>query len=58
MIDEKEYLKEISRSKINMRKDLVALPYAEKIRRVVEMQRLVRTFHRDKSKKFYVWDIE
>ena len=39
-----------------IRRDLIALPFEEKIRRIIEMQKMEKELKKDKSRKIYVWD--
>ena len=53
-----EYEKKIKEAKLSMRRELVKLPFEEKIRRIVEMQKFSREFKKDKSKEVFVWGLD
>ena len=52
-----QILEEALRQKRKAQEYLIALPFEEKIRRVIEMQRIERDLKRDPSKKVYVWNL-
>lgn len=54
---DQESLSKFLLTKKNIRKLLINLDFEEKIRRVVEMQKMSREFKRDKNKKIYVWNL-
>lgn len=58
MKDEEAYLKKVAAAKLNLRRELAALPYPEKIRRVVEMQKIAKGFRRRNSKEVFVWQLD
>ncbi len=53
-----EYIKKIEESKLALRRELARLPYEEKIRRIIEMQRFAREFRKDRSEEIFAWDME
>jgi hypothetical protein len=57
-MNEKEYIEKIKKTKLEIKQELINLPYEEKIRRVVEMQKFSRDFKKDKSTTVYVWDLD
>ena len=59
MADElkKTNLDEFLSTKEKIRQDLRALPFEEKIKRVIEMQKIERDLKKDKNKKVYVWNL-
>ena len=57
-MNEKEYIEKIKKTKQEIRQELINLPYEEKIRRVVEMQKFSRDFKKDKNTTVYVWDLD
>jgi|LauGreDrversion4_1035100.scaffolds.fasta_scaffold67063_3 hypothetical protein len=57
-MNEKEYIEKIKKTKKEIKQELINLPYEEKIRRVVEMQKFSRDFKKDKSTTVYVWDLD
>lgn len=57
-MNEKEYIEKIKKTKLEIKQELINLPYEEKIRRVVEMQKFSRDFKKDKSTIVYVWDLD
>ena len=59
MADElkKNNLDEFLNTKDKIRQDLRALPFEEKIKRVIEMQKIERDLKKDKNKKVYVWNL-
>jgi len=57
-MNEKEYIEKIKKTKQEIKQELINLPYEEKIRRVVEMQKFSRDFKKDKSTTVYVWDLD
>jgi hypothetical protein len=57
-MNEKEYIEKIKKTKKEIKQELINLPYEEKIRRVVEMQKFSRDFKKDKSTIVYVWDLD
>ncbi len=57
-MNEAEYIEQIKKTKLEIKKELIALPFEEKIRRVVEMQKLSKALKKDPNKEVYVWDIE
>ena len=57
-MNENEYIDKIKRAKKEIKQELINLPYEEKIRRVVEMQKFSRDFKKDKSTIVYVWDLD
>ncbi len=44
-------------AKEKIRRDLINLPFEEKIKRVIEMQKIERDLKKDKNKKIYVWNL-
>ena len=44
-------------AKLALRRELIALPFEEKIRRVVELQKMQKALQRDGSKEVFVWKI-
>jgi len=56
-LTKEEHLQRVLDEKKAMKKELIKLPFEEKIRRVIEMQKVTREFSRDKSKKIYVWNL-
>jgi len=54
-ITKEEALRRSLESKERLRDKLIKLPFEEKIRRVIEMQKLERELKKDKSKHVYVW---
>ncbi len=57
-MNEKEYIEKIKKTKKEIKQELINLPYEEKIRRVVEMQKFSRDFKKDKNTIVYVWDLD
>jgi len=57
-MNEKEYIEKIKKTKKEIKQELINLPYEEKIRRVVEMQKFSRDFKKDKNTTVYVWDLD
>jgi len=57
-MNEKEYIEKIKKTKQEIKQELINLPYEEKIRRVVEMQKFSRDFKKDKNITVYVWDLD
>jgi len=57
-MNEKEYIEKIKKTKLEIKQELINLPYEEKIRRVVEMQKFSRDFKKDKSTIVYVWELD
>jgi hypothetical protein len=57
-MNEKEYIEKIKKTKQEIKQELINLPYEEKIRRVVEMQKFSRDFKKDKNTIVYVWDLD
>ena len=53
----RKHLHKVLRVKQIVRRNLVKLPYVEKIRRVIEMQRLASKFKRDPTRHIYIWNI-
>jgi len=45
-------------AKEKLRDELIALPFEEKIRRVIEMQKIERELKKDSGKHIYVWTME
>ena len=52
-----EILDQSIKSKAELRSRLIELPFDEKIRRVIEMQKIERELKKDKTKKVYVWSL-
>ena len=52
-----EHLQDFLKTKEKIRQDLIKLPFEEKIRRVIEMQKIERDLKKDKTKKVYVWNM-
>lgn len=44
-------------SKLALRRELIALPFEEKIRRVIEMQKMQKTLRGDGKRDIFVWNI-
>jgi len=44
-------------SKLALRRELIALPFEEKIRRVVEMQKMQKTLRAENKREIFVWNI-
>ena len=57
-ITKEEALRRSLNSKEKLRSDLIKLPFEEKIRRVIEMQKMERELKKDKNKHIYVWTME
>lgn len=57
-ITKEEALKRALSSKEKLRDELIRLPFEEKIRRVIEMQKIERELKKDKNKHIYVWTLE
>jgi hypothetical protein len=57
-VDRKSDLDRFLKGKAAIKKALIALPYPEKIRRVIAMQKLERSLKRDRKVKVYVWRID
>ncbi len=56
--EQKKYIAQIERSKISMSQDLIKLPYKEKIRRVIEMQKMSAKLKPKGSKKVHIWNLD
>lgn len=52
-----DYLKELKKNKILLKIELSKLPFEEKIKRVVEMQKMQKEWMKEKNKPFYVWEL-
>jgi hypothetical protein len=57
-MNEKEYIERIKKTKQEIKKELIALPFEEKIRRVIEMQKFSKEIKKDKNKEIYVWELK
>ncbi len=44
-------------AKLALRRELIALPFEEKIRRVIELQKMQKALHREGGKEVFVWNI-
>jgi hypothetical protein len=44
-------------AKLALRRELIALPFEEKIKRVIDMQKMQKALQRDGSKEIFVWKI-
>ncbi|MCC6445519.1 MAG: hypothetical protein IT210_18940 [Armatimonadetes bacterium] len=53
-----DYIRKIEEAKLALRRELARLPYEEKIRRIIEMQRFARDFKKDPSREVIVWDMD
>ena len=51
-----EHLRDFLETKEKIRRDLRALPFPEKIKRIIEMQKIARDLCKDPNRKIYVWD--
>lgn len=51
-----EHLACFLETKKKIRADLRALPFPEKIKRIIEMQKLARELNKDPNRKIYVWN--
>jgi hypothetical protein len=52
-----EHLQIVIEDKRKLRAALIALPFEEKIRRIIKMQELSRELKGDKGKKVWVWKL-
>jgi len=57
-ITKEEALRRSLLAKEKLRDELIALPFEEKIRRVIEMQKIERELKKDSGKHIYVWTME
>ena len=57
-MNEDEYIEKIKKTKQEIKKALINLSFEEKIKRVVEMQKMSRDFKKDKQTTVYVWDLQ
>ena len=44
-------------AKMALRRELIALPFEEKIKRVIEMQRTMKALRKDGDREVFVWKI-
>lgn len=44
-------------AKLALRRELIALPFEEKIRRVIEMQKIEKALKRNEGKEIFVWTL-
>lgn len=51
-----EHLAAFLETKEKIRAELRALPFPEKIKRIIEMQKLARELNKDPNRKIHVWD--
>ena len=51
-----EHLADFLKTKEKIRADLRALPFPEKIKRIIEMQKIARELNKDPNRKIYVWN--
>ena len=42
-------------AKMALRREMIALPFEEKIKRVIEMQRMMKALRKDGDKEVFVW---
>jgi hypothetical protein len=54
---EKKYIAAVKKSKRALKKHLIGLSYLEKIKRVIEMQKISAQLKKDKTQKIYIWKI-
>jgi hypothetical protein len=52
------HLENVLQTKRRIREDLRALPFAEKIKRVISMQQIARDLNKDPNRKIYVWNCD
>lgn len=53
-----EHLRDFLQTKEKIRSALRNLPFEEKIRRVIEMQKIARDLNRDPKRKVHVWSLD
>jgi len=56
-ITKEDALKRSLKAKEEIRAELIKLPFEEKIRRVIEMQKMERDLKKDRNKHIYVWTL-
>lgn len=56
-MNQEEYIRKIQETKQEIKKELIALSFEEKIRRVIEMQKISKELKKDKHLEIFVWEI-
>lgn len=57
-MNEIDYIAKIKKTKQEIKKELIALPFEEKIRRLIEMQKISKELKRDRNIEVFVWEIK
>ncbi|MBL7662696.1 hypothetical protein JNK13_08085 [bacterium] len=52
------HLEKVLEGKKELKKQLIALPFAEKIRRIIEMQKFAAAIRKPGSKPVFIWELE
>ncbi|HMZ58694.1 MAG TPA: hypothetical protein PL048_07955, partial [Leptospiraceae bacterium] len=56
-MNEIDYIAKIQKTKQEIKKELTALPFEEKIRRLIEMQKISKELKKDRNIEVFVWEI-
>ncbi|HMV81369.1 MAG TPA: hypothetical protein PL169_06975 [Leptospiraceae bacterium] len=56
-MNEIDYIAKIKKTKQEIKKELIALPFEEKIRRLIEMQKISKELKKDRNIEVFVWEI-
>jgi hypothetical protein len=56
-LTKEEALKDFLETKKKIQQDLINLSFEDKIKRVIEMQKIERDLKKDKGKKVYIWEL-
>ncbi len=57
-MNEIDYIARIKKTKQEIKKELIALPFEEKIRRMIEMQKISKELKKDRNIEVFVWEIK
>lgn len=57
-ITKEQALEDFLRTKRKIKEELIALSFEEKIKRIIEMQKIEEQLKKNKGKKIYVWNLD
>jgi hypothetical protein len=57
-MNQEEYIQKIKETKQAIKDELINLSFEEKIKRVIEMQKVSKELKKDKSKEIFVWELK